>query len=122
MSLNKDSTGALRKTAIHGMSSITQGVSMGHTILEQVNGILRKDESSSRNAMQKFTTKMDQMMKDEKLFESQGGPIILSQAFGAAGHAYLTRAVKMVVGLNTGVPRVTASKNAPDPIVCTFYS
>ena len=30
-------------------------------------------------AMQKFTQKIVQMMKDEKLFESQGGPIILSQ-------------------------------------------
>lgn len=29
--------------------------------------------------MQKFTQKIVQMMKDEKLFESQGGPIILSQ-------------------------------------------
>lgn len=30
-------------------------------------------------AMQKFTTKIVEMMKYEKLFESQGGPIILSQ-------------------------------------------
>lgn len=30
-------------------------------------------------AMQKFTQKVVQMMKDENLFESQGGPIILSQ-------------------------------------------
>ena len=32
-----------------------------------------------QNAMQNFTTKIDQMMKDEKLFEPQGGPIILPQ-------------------------------------------
>lgn len=30
-------------------------------------------------AMQRFTQKIVQMMKDENLFESQGGPIILSQ-------------------------------------------
>jgi hypothetical protein len=30
-------------------------------------------------AMQKFTLKIVQMMKDESLFASQGGPIILSQ-------------------------------------------
>ena len=29
--------------------------------------------------MRKFTQKIVQMMKDEKLFQSQGGPIILSQ-------------------------------------------
>ncbi|PWA84722.1 glycoside hydrolase, family 35 [Artemisia annua] len=88
-----------------------------------------------QNAMQKFTTKIVQMMKDEKLFESQGGPIILSQieneygaeshAFGAAGHAYLTWAAKMAVGLNTGVPWVMCKQDdAPDPIINTcngFY-
>jgi hypothetical protein len=31
--------------------------------------------------MQKFTQKIVQMMKDENLFESQGGPIILSQVW-----------------------------------------
>jgi len=29
--------------------------------------------------MQRFTTKIVNMMKAERLFESQGGPIILSQ-------------------------------------------
>lgn len=29
--------------------------------------------------MEKFTQKIVQMMKEEKLFQSQGGPIILSQ-------------------------------------------
>lgn len=31
--------------------------------------------------MQKFTTKIVNMMKAERLYESQGGPIILSQVF-----------------------------------------
>jgi hypothetical protein len=34
-----------------------------------------------QSAMQKFTQKIVQMMKDENLFESQGGPIILSQVW-----------------------------------------
>lgn len=32
-----------------------------------------------QSAMTKFTQKVVQMLKEEKLFESQGGPIILSQ-------------------------------------------
>jgi beta-galactosidase len=31
--------------------------------------------------MQKFTEKIVDMMKAEKLFESQGGPIIMSQVY-----------------------------------------
>ncbi|PWA84719.1 glycoside hydrolase, family 35 [Artemisia annua] len=104
--------------------------------LKYVPGIsFRTDNEPFKNAMQKFTTKIVQMMKDEKLFESQGGPIILSQieneygaeshAFGAAGHAYLTWAAKMAVGLNTGVPWVMCKQDdAPDPIINTcngFY-
>lgn len=32
-----------------------------------------------QNEMQNFTTKIVEMMKEEKLFASQGGPIILAQ-------------------------------------------
>lgn len=39
--------------------------------------------------MQKFTQKIVQMMKDEKLFESQGGPIILSQVWYFLVNFYL---------------------------------
>lgn len=48
MSLNKDFTDAVRRIAIRGMLSINH-VSMGH-ILEQVNGTLRTDESSSTDS------------------------------------------------------------------------
>ncbi|XP_076956323.1 beta-galactosidase 5-like isoform X2 [Bidens hawaiensis] len=104
--------------------------------LKYVPGIsFRTDNEPFKNAMQKFTTKIVQMMKNEKLFESQGGPIILSQieneygadtqAYGAAGHAYMTWAAKMAVGLNTGVPWVMCKQDdAPDPIINTcngFY-
>ncbi|GMP37810.1 hypothetical protein CsSME_00009331 [Camellia sinensis var. sinensis] len=85
--------------------------------------------------MQRFTQKIVQMMKDEKLFKSQGGPIIMSQieneygpeseAFGGAGYAYMSWAAKMAVELGTGVPWVMCREDdAPDPVINTcngFY-
>ncbi|KAH9656926.1 Beta-galactosidase 3 [Citrus sinensis] len=75
------------------------------------------------------------MMKDEKLFKSQGGPIILSQIeneyepereeFGSAGEAYMKWAAEMAVELNTEVPWVMCKEeDAPDPVINTcngFY-
>ncbi|KAK9663655.1 hypothetical protein RND81_O265600 [Saponaria officinalis] len=95
----------------------------------------RTDNEPFKNAMQKFTLKIVDMMKVEKLFESQGGPIILSQIeheyglleseIGAPGKAYSNWAAKMVVGLNTGVPWVMCKQDdAPDPVINTcngFY-
>ncbi|KAI8002142.1 Beta-galactosidase 5 [Camellia lanceoleosa] len=64
--------------------------------------------------MQGLTQKIVQMMKGENLYESQDGPIILSQieneygaetkALGAPGKAYMNWAASMAVGLGTGVP------------------
>jgi hypothetical protein len=85
--------------------------------------------------MQGFTEKIVGMMKSEKLFASQGGPIILSQIeneygpegkeFGAAGQSYINWAAKMAVGLGTGVPWVMCKEeDAPDPVINTcngFY-
>ncbi|KAK2978259.1 hypothetical protein RJ640_017110 [Escallonia rubra] len=120
--------------------------------LKYVPGIsFRTDNEPFKMAMQSFTQKIVQMMKDEKLFESQGGPIILSQAcfeglplccviatffieneygfeskkYGSAGYAYLTWAAKMAVDLGTGVPWVMCKEDdAPDPVINTcngFY-
>ncbi|OVA08712.1 D-galactoside/L-rhamnose binding SUEL lectin domain [Macleaya cordata] len=104
--------------------------------LKYVPGIsFRTDNEPFKMAMQGFTQKIVQMMKDEKLFESQGGPIILSQieneygptgkALGAAGHAYMNWAAKMAVELGTGVPWVMCKEqDAPDPVINTcngFY-
>lgn len=47
-------------------------------------------------AMQKFTEKTVSMMKAEKLFETQGGPIILSQV---RKWAQLVFAIFLEVGL-----------------------
>ncbi|XP_022769082.1 beta-galactosidase 5-like [Durio zibethinus] len=97
--------------------------------LKYVPGIsFRTDNEPFKRAMQGFTQKIVQMMKNEKLFASQGGPIILSQieneygpeskALGDAGHAYINWAAKMAVELDTGVPWVMCKEDdAPDPVI-----
>ncbi|MBA0774359.1 hypothetical protein Gotri_009576, partial [Gossypium trilobum] len=87
-------------------------------------------------------------MKQEKLYASQGGPIILSQktnllcfyffkyqieneygnidsAYGAAAKPYIKWAAGMAISLDTGVPWVMCQQSdAPDPIINTcngFY-
>ncbi|KAL6492900.1 hypothetical protein OROGR_032659 [Orobanche gracilis] len=78
--------------------------------------------------MQNFTTKIVEMLKSEKLYASQGGPIILSQieneyqnverTFRDKGPPYVRWAATMAVGLNTGVPWVMCKQDdAPDPVI-----
>ncbi|XP_057459695.1 beta-galactosidase-like [Actinidia eriantha] len=104
--------------------------------LKYVPGIsFRTDNGPFKAAMQKFTRKIVDMMKAERLYESQGGPIILSQIeneygpleyeLGAPAKAYAKWAAQMAVGLGTGVPWVMCKQDdAPDPIINTcngFY-
>nr|XP_043637528.1 beta-galactosidase 3-like [Erigeron canadensis] len=104
--------------------------------LKYVPGIsFRTDNEPFKVAMQGFTQKIVEMMKAEKLFESQGGPIILSQieneygaqrrSLGPSGKAYINWAAKMAVELNTGVPwSMCKEDDAPDPVINTcngFY-
>ncbi|GAV87945.1 Glyco_hydro_35 domain-containing protein/Gal_Lectin domain-containing protein [Cephalotus follicularis] len=104
--------------------------------LKYIPGIdFRTDNEPFKYQMQKFTKKIVDMMKAESLFESQGGPIILSQIeneygpmeyeLGAAGQSYTEWAANMAVGLGTGVPWVMCKQDdAPDPIINTcngFY-
>ncbi|KAI3975539.1 hypothetical protein MKX01_002371, partial [Papaver californicum] len=83
-------------------------------------------------AMKGFAVKIVDMMKEEKLFESQGGPIILAQIENDYGpieyeladpaRAYTDYVAKMVVGLGIGVPWVMCKlDDAPDPIVYRVY-
>ncbi|XP_021887024.1 beta-galactosidase 8 [Carica papaya] len=95
----------------------------------------RTDNGPFKAEMQRFTTKIVGMMKDEKLYASQGGPIILSQieneygnidsSYGAAGKTYMKWAANMAISLDTGVPWVMCQqRDAPDPIINTcngFY-
>ncbi|XP_022754889.1 beta-galactosidase-like [Durio zibethinus] len=104
--------------------------------LKYVPGIaFRTDNGPFKAAMQKFTEKIVSMMKAEKLFETQGGPIIMSQIenefgpveweIGAPGKAYTKWAAQMAVGLGTGVPWIMCKQDdAPDPLINTcngFY-
>ncbi|XP_041000720.1 beta-galactosidase 1-like [Juglans microcarpa x Juglans regia] len=104
--------------------------------LKYIRGInFRTDNGPFKFQMQKFTKKIVDMMKAERLFESQGGPIILSQIeneygpleyeIGAPGQAYTKWAAQMALGLGTGVPWIMCKQDdAPDPIINTcngFY-
>ncbi|CAN4100109.1 unnamed protein product [Withania somnifera] len=104
--------------------------------LKYVPGIsFRTDNEPFKAAMQKFTTKIVNMMKAERLYESQGGPIILSQIeneygpiekrLGEPGKSYLDWAAKLASDLGTGVPWVMCKQDdAPDPVINTcngFY-
>ncbi|CAM8909490.1 unnamed protein product [Rhodiola kirilowii] len=104
--------------------------------LKFVPGIsFRTDNEPFKRAMQGFTEKIVDMMKRERLFEPQGGPIILAQIeneygalskeFGVAGQNYLTWAANMALGLKADVPWVMCKQdNAPDPMINTcngFY-
>lgn len=95
----------------------------------------RTDNEPFKAEMQRFTAKIVEMMKQEKLYASQGGPIILSQieneygnidsAYGAAAKPYIKWAAGMAISLDTGVPWVMCQQSdAPDPIINTcngFY-
>ncbi|KAI3872344.1 hypothetical protein MKX03_019611 [Papaver bracteatum] len=97
--------------------------------LKYVPGMhFRTDNGPFKAAMQKFTTKIVDMMKYEKMFQTQGGPIIMSQIeneygpeeweMGAPGKAYTKWAAAMAVGLGTGVPWVMCKQDdAPDPTI-----
>ncbi|XP_058755763.1 beta-galactosidase 3-like [Vicia villosa] len=104
--------------------------------LKYVPGIsFRTDNEPFKREMQRFTEKIVGLMKSEQLFESQGGPIILSQIEneygpqgkiqGAAGQSYMNWAAKMAVEMGTGVPWLMCKEDdAPDPVINTcngFY-
>ncbi|TYG97251.1 hypothetical protein ES288_A10G024100v1 [Gossypium darwinii] len=88
-----------------------------------------------KKEMLRFLAKIVGLMKEEKLFASQGGPIILAQveneyelvewAYGVAGELYVNWAAEAAISLNTTVPWVMCrQEDAPDPIINTcngFY-
>ncbi|WCJ39535.1 Beta-galactosidase [Euphorbia peplus] len=104
--------------------------------LKYIPGInFRTDNGPFKAEMQRFTTKIVNMMKAERLFETQGGPIIMSQIeneygpleyeLGKPGQAYSNWAAKMAVEQDTGVPWIMCKQDdAPDPMINTcngFY-
>ncbi|KAL6563290.1 hypothetical protein OROHE_005877 [Orobanche hederae] len=101
--------------------------------LKFVTGIrFRTNNKPFKTAMQKFTTKIVNMMKAEKLFESQGGPIILSQIeneygpmeheLGQPGREYAHWAAKMAVDLGTGVPWIMCNINTCNGFYCDYFN
>ncbi|KAE8777557.1 Beta-galactosidase 7 [Hordeum vulgare] len=94
------------------------------------NITFRSDNEPFKVHMQKFVAKIVNMMKDEKLYYPQGGPIIISQieneyklveaAFHSRGAPYVRWAAAMAVNLHTGVPWMMCKQgDAPDPIINT---
>ncbi|CAL0321928.1 unnamed protein product [Lupinus luteus] len=95
----------------------------------------RTDNEPFKAEMQRFTAKIVDLMKQESLYASQGGPIILSQIeneygnievhYGAAGKSYVKWAATMATSLDTGVPWVMCQQaDAPDSVINTcngFY-
>ncbi|KOM29611.1 hypothetical protein LR48_Vigan728s003400 [Vigna angularis] len=91
--------------------------------LKYVPGIaFRTDNEPFKAAMRNFTEKIVNMMKAEKLFQTQGenefGPV--EWEIGAPGKAYAQWAAQMAVGLDTGVPWIMCKQeDAPDPVINT---
>uniref|UniRef100_K3XS54 Beta-galactosidase n=1 Tax=Setaria italica TaxID=4555 RepID=K3XS54_SETIT len=94
------------------------------------NITFRCDNEPFKRHMQKFVTKIVNLMKDERLFYPQGGPIIISQieneyklveaAFHSKGPPYVHWAAAMAVNLQTGVPWMMCKQDdAPSPIINT---
>ncbi|XP_042380353.1 beta-galactosidase 7-like [Zingiber officinale] len=90
--------------------------------------VFRSDNEPFKFHMRKYVTKIVDLMKSEKLFASQGGPIIISQieneyktveaAFHEKGPLYVNWTASMAVGLQTGVPWMMCKQDdAPDPVI-----
>ncbi|KAI5315079.1 hypothetical protein L3X38_044255 [Prunus dulcis] len=97
---------------------------------EEPDIIFRSDNPSYKHHMETFVTKIIAMMKHEKLFAPQGGPIILAQieneythvqlAYKELGNSYIQWAANMALSQNAGVPWIMCKqKDAPDPVINT---
>ncbi|OVA11463.1 D-galactoside/L-rhamnose binding SUEL lectin domain [Macleaya cordata] len=91
---------------------------------------LRTDNDVYKNEMQNFTTLIVDMVKQEKLFASQGGPIIIAQieneygnvisSYGDAGKSYINWCANMAESLDVGVPWIMCQESdAPQPMINT---
>lgn len=81
--------------------------------------------------MQKYTEMIVNMVKKEKLFADQGGPVIMAQieneynniqlAYREAGEKYVKWAADMAVGLYDGIPWIMCKQeDAPEHVVSYF--
>ncbi|XP_035834794.1 beta-galactosidase 10-like [Helianthus annuus] len=91
--------------------------------------VFRTDNEPFKHYMQNFTTLIVNMMKKDKFFASQGGPIILAQveneygyyeaAYGEGGKRYTQWAAKMALSQNIGVPWIMCQQW--DNVFCSIY-
>ncbi|KAF2556831.1 hypothetical protein F2Q68_00015025 [Brassica cretica] len=90
----------------------------------------RTTNKAFMNEMQNFTTMIVDMVKKNKLFASQGGPIILAQieneygnvigSYGEMGKAYIQWCANMAQSLDVGVPWIMCQQDdAPQPMLNT---
>ncbi|KAK7405319.1 hypothetical protein VNO78_06537 [Psophocarpus tetragonolobus] len=90
----------------------------------------RTNNTAYMNEMQNFTTLIVDKMRQEKLFASQGGPIILAQieneygnimsSYGENGKQYMKWCAQLAESYQIGVPWVMCQQSdAPDPIIDT---
>ncbi|XP_073312122.1 beta-galactosidase 8-like [Primulina huaijiensis] len=96
---------------------------------------LRTDNEPYKAEMKRFVTKIVNLMKQENLYASQGGPIILSQIeneygnidweYGPKAKTYIEWAAELATSMNAGVPWVMCQQNnAPQSMINTcngFY-
>ncbi|XP_019459770.1 PREDICTED: beta-galactosidase 15 isoform X2 [Lupinus angustifolius] len=95
---------------------------------------LRTNNRVYQDEMKNFTTKIVDLMRHEKLFASQGGPIILAQIeneygnvmgpYGNGGKEYIKWCAQLAESYQIGVPWVMCQQNdAPDPMInsCNGY-
>lgn len=99
--------------------------------LRDIPGIeFRTDNEPFKEEMQRFVTKIVNLMREEMLFSWQGGPIILLQieneygdvenSYGKKGQNYINWAANMALGLGAGVPWVMCKQtDAPELIIDT---
>ncbi|KAL5788850.1 hypothetical protein ACOSP7_005799 [Xanthoceras sorbifolium] len=99
--------------------------------LREIPGIIfRSDNAPFKTEMQKWISKIMDMLKEEKLFSPQGGPIILAQieneyntiqlAYRELGNSYIQWAANLALSFDVGVPWVMCKQyDAPDPVINT---
>ncbi|KAI4371826.1 hypothetical protein MLD38_010139 [Melastoma candidum] len=91
---------------------------------------LRTSNQVYMDEMKNFTTLIVDMMKNENLFASQGGPIIIAQIeneygnvmspYGDAGKSYIEWCSNMAVSQDIGVPWIMCQQSdAPQPMINT---
>lgn len=95
--------------------------------------VFRTENKPFQYHMQKFTTFIVNLMKQEKLFAPQGGPIILAQIeneygyyekdYGDGGKRYALWSASMAVSQNIGVPWIMCQQfDAPESVINTCNS